>query len=404
MIKFKNICIITILLIFNISIFFTDIFRSVTFLQLIVSISLFLYYLTFKVKLKINLIFFPWIIFSTIIFMNIIHSTDFNYIFSSIIFLLNAILLVSISNASYYELKIIKCFCIIHLVMSLLIYFFNSELIEIFLKFLLSNNYDQNYSWRVVSNMNCGITTQPGTNAMILTILFLISFSELFKKTKNKILSLVLMLLSFVMILTTGKRAPILIIAITIFTFIFLILKNHKILNYKFSSKHIFVPIFITIIAFFIFSKLDLFSVIKDKNDSLLEMGDISNGRFELWTLAMEKFYLKPIFGYGIKNIYSDIGLDVHNIYIQILAETGLVGFLVFMCAIFYTFYKSSKILNYVVKTNSSDKPLIIFAYLLQLYLLIYGFFGNTFIDYFPLLLFYTSIILLYSKHTRRII
>ncbi len=70
--------------------------------------------------------------------------------------------------------------------------------------------------------------------------------------------------------------------------------------------------------------------------DLEFDVEEFSNGRLLLWRLAWEKFLEKPIFGHGWR-YFSEIGfeetgninaINVHNIYIQLLCETGVVGFI----------------------------------------------------------------------------
>ena len=74
--------------------------------------------------------------------------------------------------------------------------------------------------------------------------------------------------------------------------------------------------------------------------------GELSNGRIWFWEFALEKFRQSPVFGIGWGGFkhyyhmrigdYSSTGttVDAHNVYLQILCEMGIVGFVVFLCAV----------------------------------------------------------------------
>lgn len=60
-----------------------------------------------------------------------------------------------------------------------------------------------------------------------------------------------------------------------------------------------------------------------------IETGDIG-GRVELWRQAIMVFASHPIGGLGSGTLETFIGTAAHNTFISVLAETGLVGFVLF--------------------------------------------------------------------------
>ena len=78
---------------------------------------------------------------------------------------------------------------------------------------------------------------------------------------------------------------------------------------------------------------------------------DISSGRLLLWTAAFSLFLDNPIFGIGwgnyseyVPNAVSVGGVNeihnVHNCYLQLLCETGIVGTAIFIVLILFIFFK----------------------------------------------------------------
>lgn len=76
--------------------------------------------------------------------------------------------------------------------------------------------------------------------------------------------------------------------------------------------------------------------------------GDLSNGRFGIFTTTLELFQERPFFGYGFVSFsnFSDYGTP-HNQYLEVLFKTGMVGFLFFI-----TFLAFS--LNVVIKGSAN--------------------------------------------------
>lgn len=85
-------------------------------------------------------------------------------------------------------------------------------------------------------------------------------------------------------------------------------------------------------------------------------------GRDELWTAGMNIFYDNPILGVGRSgflkemNIYFGLPMDTHNVFISLLATTGLIGFLFFILFFiriwkyaFYSYKYSKSILFLII-------------------------------------------------------
>lgn len=84
------------------------------------------------------------------------------------------------------------------------------------------------------------------------------------------------------------------------------------------------------------------------------------NGRFELWGNAFELFLSKPLLGIGLGGMVDTMGHASHNTYMQVLTETGLLGFVLFL----------SLILKMLKRAYLLDKTLFIMfvGYLFQIF------------------------------------
>lgn len=93
--------------------------------------------------------------------------------------------------------------------------------------------------------------------------------------------------------------------------------------------------------------------VVKIVTDRFTEVqGDGASGRFDIWGNGLKLFSDNPFFGIGIYNYrsYSNnmFGIDhyMHNTFLEVLTESGMVGFILyslFFLGLFRMFYKNRK-------------------------------------------------------------
>ncbi|MGW8424546.1 O-antigen ligase family protein [Peribacillus simplex] len=79
--------------------------------------------------------------------------------------------------------------------------------------------------------------------------------------------------------------------------------------------------------------------------------GNIDNGRLDLYTLTIERFKEKWIYGNGIGNYHDVYGTYIHNIFLQILDESGLFlalpVFFIILYGFFIIFFSKNSDKNY---------------------------------------------------------
>lgn len=120
----------------------------------------------------------------------------------------------------------------------------------------------------------------------------------------------------------------------------------------------------------------------------LLPAEAATSGRNVLWSLALDIFNANPLTGVGFANFlpYSDaisaapwFGLfHVHNIYLQLLAETGLVGFALMTVLFISAFMGTWR--SYRLSIQGDDRVpryVLISSLALQVWFLMYGLSGN---------------------------
>lgn len=88
--------------------------------------------------------------------------------------------------------------------------------------------------------------------------------------------------------------------------------------------------------------------------EKLLSGADITSGRTELYTLALSLFAQKPVFGIGwgqfanhvtqeFRDVHGQDVANVHNIYLEFLCETGIVGAIIIIFPLVYLFILTVK-------------------------------------------------------------
>lgn len=144
-------------------------------------------------------------------------------------------------------------------------------------------------------------------------------------------------LVFFAFVLMYGSRGPILcVFSLVIILFIFKY--NNNIAAYELSKRRllfsivgVFVLLALSPLWDYIFNRFsDSFHFI-DKISSLLEEGDVSNGRSELTAIALKGFLSDPILGKGLDLFdHYNPGADYpHNFLLQLLYDGGIILFFI---------------------------------------------------------------------------
>ena len=211
------------------------------------------------------------------------------------------------------------------------------------------------------------ITSFFGDEAIMgsyLSRLFPIIFALLLLRKKNKLelyyVSCLFVLVD-VLIYMSGERTAFFFLNLSTLFIIFFIKKYQKLRLISFICSFV-------IIVFLTFS----IDKIADRmvHDTLQSMGltkdtktktIFSSSHDSLISTAYNMFLDKPIFGHGPKMFrvmckdekyatgVSPCNTHPHNFYIQLLAETGIIGFSFLLCAFFYVLYCSYRQLKSIV-------------------------------------------------------
>ena len=280
-------------------------------------------------------------------------------------------------------IKATRLFCYEHV--------FGTFFVQIFKDFYISNilpwlsNGKSSVAFSNLKNgYNPGFTMHYSTNGMYLSIAVILFFSQYLENKKKK--DLILTILSMIALLLTGKRAHTL---FTIFACIALYLFKYK----DYISKKVisFISIiFASIIGIFVLSMFmpQVLNVI-DRFESTIEKGELLSGREPFYELALDLWKDHKIFGNGWGSfsyyfqlrLYSPVFtygyLDGHNVYLQLLCETGIVGAIFFVWLAIKILLDNSKLINKINRNNG----LLLFSFAYQIYFLLYCFSGNPLYD-----------------------
>ena len=88
--------------------------------------------------------------------------------------------------------------------------------------------------------------------------------------------------------------------------------------------------------------------------------GDVSSGRFLLWDHAWQLFLQKPLFGHGWRffrySAFTLMDYDVHNVFLQLLTEVGIIGSLPFYAFITGNLISAVKLLAKMRKSGKQEE------------------------------------------------
>ena len=128
-----------------------------------------------------------------------------------------------------------------------------------------------------------------------------------------------------------------------------------------------------------------------------LELGkDTSTtNRIRMWKLALEMFARHPLTGNGWESFKYEYYLrlsartgsmydylDAHNVYLQVLAETGILGLSLFLTCIGTTFLITYRVIRARDRiTGRFDKAAVLYAFMYQVYFVLYCTTGNCLYD-----------------------
>nr|WP_300912642.1 O-antigen ligase family protein [uncultured Acetatifactor sp.] len=234
-----------------------------------------------------------------------------------------------------------------------------------------------------VKGYTAALNSHYSSNALYIAVTVLALWaSYLAGNRKNKKTILPLFIMAFGALILTEKRGHLL-FCIGSIIFSYYVYNREgiaKIVKRIFEVIIVLIPMYLVVGMIFpsAFRVLNRFS-------GLFSGKDISNGRFHFWLVAIKLFFSHPLRGIGWEK-YMDVAKiyhNVHNVYLQLLCETGIIGLLIFLGFIlnnFITIHKINKD-RFFYYLPSNIKLNLIFSEVIQIFFILYCLTGNCLYD-----------------------
>lgn len=256
------------------------------------------------------------------------------------------------------------------------------------LNFLLLDATKGTIAKEVTSNVYSGFFAEKLAAAYGACIGFVFAYSQYIRRFKVKYLILSLFYIAAVFL--SGKRIATIIPIVVMIVSVIISVKDRAL--FRRARKYLLGVCVLLVIAIAVVPQIrDIFGrafavIFSDTSEDLT-----SNRDSLLWPIAQLMFIANPIFGHGlntynsfVRDIYSssdsvlsEWGTNGHNIYLQLTAETGILGavliFSLFLCLLIRSFklYKKLK--------NPDDKQLCLISIGMQCVFLLVGITENSF-------------------------
>ena len=369
-----------------------------------------------RLEISFTSIDFIWIFSIIVIQVYVIFAGIIEYYEHFIMYSIGIMLLV-LAKANIDRFKtsflIIKYSSILYAIMSIIHYLFTDIYHNIVFRFvpkvvqvrileLVSHDYYPGLGY-----------AQPAIAAgyMIIGIGIIMS-SISFRNNKEKIIDMFYIISLLLSVSLTGKRSILLwgILAMLI-TYYILSPKVKKISRQIKLLLGLVIVSFIVYIIFTYFDSIEFFNRLIHTINGLIAGEDVTSGRTTLYGGAWKLFSENPIIGIGWQQYiiitsdwFSFRDLTVHNVYLQLLAETGFVGFLSVVIALLYVLFNTYKVLKKIINTENNYNPLwevgITFSFYIQIFFILYSLTENPFYNTIYILIYFYSITIINSfKH-----
>ncbi|MBR3928535.1 MAG: O-antigen ligase family protein [Clostridia bacterium] len=264
--------------------------------------------------------------------------------------------------------------------------------VTIIAQFLLGNTFNSIYYRMMKSTAQteamfyatrgyyAGLFTKPHDAAALVSFAIVALLIEKWDTASKK--QMIIPLLMFIPLLLTGKRAIIVLVVVALF-----ILRTLAQL-----AKKRWLNVLAMVVGIGVLAYVAIWYIGRSQNNVLFtrfyslingETSLFDNTRWRLWSDAWNLWTENPIFGIGWEQF---AGLTTsklsysrsHNVnmdYLQMLCETGIVGFILMITPIMCMFKRAISLCRYVVKTGSfaQQRNIILFAVYIQIFILMYA-------------------------------
>ena len=230
-----------------------------------------------------------------------------------------------------------------------------------------------------------GLTGHYSTNGIYLSMSLGAAWAVFMtkeKKTKERFFTVIYILGIILALMLIGKRAHLIFSILSVIIVIWVYQIDKKVTRIKKMAYIVFSGIIGSIIIIYFFPAL---SNTFNRFIETAKDGDFLMSRGIFYKESLRQFINNPILGIGWGSMQLIIKHNVHNIYIQLLAETGIFGFLIYMSLFLYGIYNAIKLIKIIkirkIQLNSNEKICMLFSVYYQIFFILYGITGNPLYD-----------------------
>lgn len=352
------------------------------------------------------------ILYSALLFLNLIKNPSLQIIpldfLWGLFFLIHAIILHFIRSTSFKFYLFIGYLAIIFIFMCMKLENYNFlwktlkyisifEALGIYLQKIVPNIYYNIMSTvlpvtviesiknRMTNGYYTGFSREISYSMFLIVVgLGLYIFDVSFENHKNinvkNIKKGIIILFLFSALLISGKRATLFFFIGTLFIIYFLKSKSKfKIIKY---TSIVIVGIVALYISFPVWSKIKVFQrVVELVNFAIAkDIDGITNGRAAIYIMASDLWEKNKWFGIGWGNFKYSIpdnlwfsGFDVHNCYLQVLCENGIIGAIFYYSLIICCIINFIRTIKILPKINLKHQKLALFAAYMQVFFILYS-------------------------------
>ena len=265
-------------------------------------------------------------------------------------------------NTLLGKLKKIVCVCSFVVLFGVMFQYLFSDAVNSLLGNLLRTDCYEHLMWSyTVDGAYAGFSAYTADAAYFVAVLFGFMIFGWLKNPEmpiwNTVFRLVVGGLSVFAVILTSKRG----VAVALLIALVMTYMIWKRVSAKTMVKMILLIVACAIVLFLVSQQNAIVRVFIERFDSA--DGDITTGRSEIWKRAIEAFR-NAIFGMGTVSDYTVYDAGLHNIYLQLFYDHGVIGALVYVMFFLYN----------LVGAIRRREPMSIYV---QLLMLVYGMSGN---------------------------
>ncbi len=209
-----------------------------------------------------------------------------------------------------------------------------------------------------LSDPKAGFTAFYSSNGLYISY-GIIAFSArlFFDPRREKRLSDKLLFLFLITgMLLSGKRGQFIAVVFAVIVCYYLYNSNRKRSRF---IKLIWITAIVVAALYIVFLFIPDVATIFIRFREQSQKGDVSSGRFLMWDHAWKLFLQKPVFGHGWRffrySSFTLVDYDVHNVFLQLLTEAGIVGALPFFLFIGGNLISAIKLMIKIRNTDEKD-------------------------------------------------